>query len=147
LILLIIGKIVAPQGIRGELRVLSYSDFPDRFLKAGERMLLKDEFADPQVVHILSGYAIKANLFVVKLLGVDDRNHAESLRDYLLAVPSSDLPPLDEDEFHFSELIDCVVIHQPTQQTIGKVTAVLESGNSVLEVQGGAGVGLSLIHI
>jgi 16S rRNA processing protein RimM len=131
---LIIGKIVAPQGIKGAMRVLSYSDFPDRFTKRGKRLLLADDHTTPVPVELRGGYALKPQLFVVELAGIDDRDQAEKLRNYLLAVPSTDLPPLAEGEFHISELVDCQVIYQPTQQLIGKVTAVWQSGNSILEI-------------
>ncbi|MFN3927712.1 MAG: ribosome maturation factor RimM [Pseudanabaenaceae cyanobacterium] len=140
--IVIIGKIVSPQGIKGELRVVSFSDFPERFTQGGQRLLLKDETAVPQPVEIISGYCLKSNVFIVKVAGVTNRNQAELLRNYLLAVPKTDRPALAEDEFLFPDLIDCVVIHQSTQQTIGTVTAVLESGNYLLEISGGGGVGL-----
>jgi 16S rRNA processing protein RimM len=131
---LIIGKIIAPQGIKGAVRVFSYSDFPDRFTQKGERFLLADEHTAPVPVQLHRGYALKPNIFVVELAGISDRDQAEKLRNYLLAVPSTDLPPLAEGEFHIRELIDCQVIHQPTQQVIGKVTAVWQSGHSILEI-------------
>lgn len=132
--LLIIGKIVAPQGLKGALRVFSYSDFPDRFTQKGPRLLLTDEHTAPISVELHSGYALKPQLFVVELTGVVDRDQAERLRNHLLAVSSKDLPHLEEDEFHVSQLVNCAVIYQATQQIIGKVTAVWQSGNSVLEI-------------
>jgi 16S rRNA processing protein RimM len=131
---LIIGKITAPHGIKGELKVLSYSDFPMRFTQRGMRYLLPKEGALPQQVELVSGYAMHSHLFVVQLAGVSDRNQAEKLRNYLLGVAKNDLPPLGEDEYHVSDLIGCAVIYQPQQTQIGIVSAVLSTGNDLLEI-------------
>ena len=45
---LIIGKIVSPQGLKGEVRVLSYSDFPERFETSGKRWIAPSEKVEPQ---------------------------------------------------------------------------------------------------
>ncbi len=131
---LIIGKITAPHGIKGELKVLSYSDFPIRFTQRGTRYLLPKDSAQAQQVELLRGYALQPKLFVVQLAEIGDRNQAEKLRNYLLAVAKNDLPPLGEDEFHVSDLIGCAVIYQPHQQQIGIVSAVLTAGNDLLEI-------------
>ena len=34
-----IGEIVAPQGLKGDIRIKPYSDFPERFTKPGKRMV------------------------------------------------------------------------------------------------------------
>lgn len=57
------------------------------------RYLLPKEGALPQQVELVSGYAMHSHLFVVQLAGVSDRNQAEKLRNYLLAVAKNDLPP------------------------------------------------------
>lgn len=44
---LMIGKIVSPQGLKGEVRILSYSDFPERFEKAGKRWIAASEKEQP----------------------------------------------------------------------------------------------------
>lgn len=131
---LIIGKITAPHGIKGELKVLSYSDFPTRFTQRGERYLLPKDSAPAQQVQLLRGYALHSNLFVVQLAEIGDRTQAEKLRNYLLAVAKNDLPALGEDEFHVSDLVGCAVIYQPLQKTIGTVSAVLSAGNDLLEI-------------
>ncbi|PMB09463.1 ribosome maturation factor RimM, partial [Fischerella thermalis CCMEE 5328] len=69
-----IGTIVAPQGLRGEMRVYPDSDFPERFEVPGKRWLLRAGETEPQEVELLTGRIIEGkNLYVVKLAGVDDR--------------------------------------------------------------------------
>lgn len=134
-----IGKVVAPQGLKGEMRVLSYSDFPGRFLEPGQRWLRqtdKGKIKEPRAIAILRGRAIPGkNLYVVSLADVTTREQAEALRGSLLLVPASDRPPLEEGEFHVSDLVGLVAIHHVTRDAIGTVVDVFLASQTVLEVQ------------
>ena len=131
-----IGKIVAPQGLDGELRVYSNSDFPERFEEPGQRWLLRPGETQPQPVELLSGrYIPGKGLYVVELAGVEDRNQAEALRGCLLMVPHSDRPTLGEDEYHVLDLIGLEVFNQITQEVLGTVVDILPAGNDLLEVR------------
>lgn len=134
---LIIGKIVAPQGIKGEVRVLSYSDFPERFEQPGQRWIAKSEAATPVPIELVRGRDMpgKTNLYVLKLAGIDSCDAAEAMRGYLLMVENGDRPKLAENEYHINDLIGCAVKHQATGKVIGKVVDVLPGGNDLLEVE------------
>lgn len=130
-----IGRIVAPQGLKGELRVKTYSDFPERFENPGIRWLQRDPHQTPEAVELVSGYLVPGkNLYIVKLANVSDRTGAEQLRGCSLLVKQEDLPELDVDEYHVSKLIDVAVYDQLTGAKIGLVSAVLFAGNDLLEV-------------
>jgi 16S rRNA processing protein RimM len=131
-----IGRIVAPQGLKGELRVYPNSDFPERFEEPGERFLKKPSETEPQPVKLLRGYYVPGKgLYIVQLAGVENRDQAEALRDCLLMVPASDRPTLQEDEYHVMDLLDSEVFNQLTGDVIGVVTNVIPAGNDLLEVQ------------
>ncbi len=131
-----IGTIVAPQGLKGQLRVSPNSDFPERFEQPGQRWLRRDNKMQPQPVELLGGYQIPGkNLYVVQLAGVEDRNQAEALRKCKLLVPQSDRPQLEEDEYHVSDLINLEVYNQLTGEIIGVVVDVFWAGNDLLEVK------------
>lgn len=131
-----IGRIVAAQGLRGEVRVYPESDFPERFLEPGPRWLLAPQQETPTPIALLAGRVVPGKgLYVVKLAGIDNRDQAEQLRGYVLLVPADDRLPLDEDEFHVLDLIGLTVFEQTTQVEIGTVTNVFSAGNDLLEVQ------------
>lgn len=131
-----IGKIVAAQGLRGEVRVLSYSDFPERFLTPGQRWLRSIPQAQPQTVELLKGRPVPGkNLYILQLEGVNHRDQAEALRGAMLLVPASDRPPLAEGEFHVSDLVGLTVMHHQTQALIGTVVDVFAASQDILEVQ------------
>lgn len=130
-----IGKIVAPQGIKGEVRVYPSTDFPERFEEPGTRWLLHPGDAEPQPVELLEGrYMEGKGLYVVKLAGVDDRDRADELRGCLLLVPESDRLPLEEDEFHVRDLIGLEVVNQLNGELVGTVVDMLSAGQDLLVV-------------
>ncbi len=131
-----IGTIVAPQGLKGELRVYPNSDFPERFEQPGQRWLQRPGESEPQPVQLLRGRFVPGKeIYVVQLAGVETREQAEALRDSRLLVPESDRPKLGEDEYHVMDLIDLEVFNQLTGEAIGVVVDVIPAGNDLLEVQ------------
>lgn len=55
-----IGKIVAPQGLAGEVRVYPNSDFPERFEQPGQRWLLRPGETEPQPIELLGVGILRA---------------------------------------------------------------------------------------
>lgn len=131
-----IGKIVAAQGLDGELRVYPNSDFPERFVQPGKRWLLRPGESEPQAIELLGGRYIEGKgLYVIEIAGIEDRNDAEDLRGCLLMVPSSDRPPLAEDEYHVLDLLGLEVFLQESGELVGAVVDVIPAGNDLLEVK------------
>ncbi|PZU96287.1 MAG: ribosome maturation factor RimM [Leptolyngbya sp.] len=130
-----IGRIVAPQGVKGEVRVYPSSDFPERFLEPGERWLKRPRSLAPETVELVHGRHIDGKgLYVVQIAGVNNRDEAEALRDAVLLVPAGDRPQLDPDEFYVADLMGLRVIVQATGDEIGTVTDIFAAGNDLLEV-------------
>ncbi|MBD2056366.1 ribosome maturation factor RimM [Oculatella sp. FACHB-28] len=131
-----VGKIVGVQGLKGEVRVYPNSDFPERFEVPGLRWLLRPEATEPEQIELLSGrYLNGKGLYVLRFEGVSDRTQAEALKNCRLLVPESDRPPLEEGEFHVSDLLGLKVFDQATQALVGTVVDVFAAGNDLLEVE------------
>ncbi|WP_448270040.1 ribosome maturation factor RimM [Nostoc sp. DSM 114159] len=131
-----IGKIVAPQGLSGELRVYPVSDFPERFEVPGKRWLLCSGDTEPQPIELLAGrYISNKNLYVIKLAGVENCDRAEALRGCTLMVPARDRPKLNEDEYHVLDLIGLEVFMQISGELVGTVVDIIPAGNDLLEVK------------
>ena len=134
--LLEVGKITSPQGLKGELRVYSESDFPERFTKTGIRWLQNPQTSAIREVRLKGGRSLTAkNLYVIKLEGIEDRSQAEELRDYKLLVDKSDRPKLSKDEYHVADLVGTEVYHQETGENIGVVIDLYSAGNDLLEIK------------
>lgn len=130
-----IGRIVAPQGLNGEVRVYPSSDFPERFLEPGERWLLRPNATEPESIQLQSGRFLEGKgLYVLKIQGIRYRDQSEKLRGATLLVPESDRPWLDDDEYHVMDLLGLPVFHHHTGIRIGTVQDVIPAGNDLLEV-------------
>jgi 16S rRNA processing protein RimM len=131
-----IGTIVAPQGLEGELRVLSVSDFPERFQKRGIRGIQEPQGGEIREITLLRGRELPGkNVYVIKLEGVENREQAEALRGYKLWANKLEKPRLKADEYHVSELVNLEVYHHLTGEKIGVVVDILWAGNDILAVQ------------
>ena len=131
---IVIGKIVAAQGLKGEVRVNPSTDFPERFEVAGQRWLRMPK-QQPESVELERGRRIPGkNIFVVKFEHVTDRTQAESLRNAEILVRAGDRPDLEEDEYHVSDLIGLTVLDANTKEKLGVVTDLYSAGQDLLEV-------------
>ncbi|QEY32468.1 ribosome maturation factor RimM [Synechococcus sp. RSCCF101] len=131
---LVVGRIVAAHGLRGELRVNPSSDFPERFTRPGPRWLRTGR-QPAEAVTLTAGRPLPGKrLFVVRLEGIRDRTGAESLVGRELLVPADQRPELAEGEFHRLDLLNLEVRLLPDGTAIGRVSDLLGSGQSLLEV-------------
>ena len=103
--LLVVGRLVAAQGLAGELRVLPLTDFPERFTRPGRRWL-QARAGLPQAVMLRGGRQLPGKeLFVVRLEGIESRTAAEALVGHELLVLATDRPRLEPGEFHLLDLV------------------------------------------
>lgn len=102
---ILIGKIVAPQGIRGEVRVQSFAEKTTDFQKLVVKSS-KFNSGDFKFVRVVP----KSNVVIAKINGIDDRNAAEALRGTELFVERDALPDLGENEYYQADLIGFDVI-------------------------------------
>ena len=103
-----LGQIGAPFGIRGWVKLHSYTEPPERLLDRGTLSL--------RVGGGWRDYAVEARgrsggALTVKLAGVPDRNAAEVLKGAAVAVPRSDLPPCAARDFYRADLLGCEVVN------------------------------------
>ena len=130
-----IGQIVAPQGLKGEIRINPSSDFPERFLEPGPRWIQK-AIEKPKKISLIQGRKIPGkSIFVITFEGISNRTSAQSLVGYKVLVPSNNRPKLNNNEFHFLDLIDLEVRINNQKKPIGKVKNLRQGGNDLLEIQ------------
>jgi len=114
---LTVGLITSCHGINGQVKVKSLSDFEERFLKPGMRWLQKEN-EPPSKIELISGFKQPGKeTFIVKLKGINTRNHAEELKKFKILVKSDKLPKLEKEEFHLLELLDLAIPNNPDVKT------------------------------
>ena len=132
---LVVGEVVAAQGLQGEVRVLPATDFPSRLTEAGPRWLRRPG-QTAKALQLQSGRQLPGrDLFVLRFEGINDRNAAEALVHHELLVAASDRPELEEGEFHLLELQGLEVRLNPAGPAIATVVDLHHGGNDLLEIE------------
>ena len=94
----VVGRILAPWGVRGEVKIEVLTDYAERFTPRA-RVFMKGVPLEVEHARRVAKHAI------LKLAGVNTRSDAEALRNQLLEVPESDLMPLPAGEYFEHQII------------------------------------------
>jgi 16S rRNA processing protein RimM len=126
-----VGRILAPHGIRGEVKVEILTDYPERFFQ--HPTLYVGPAAVP--VKVKSARYFKSYV-LLSFENRPDRNAVEELRGLYLQIPISEAMPLEEGEFYLFQAIGLEVVTDEGD-LLGTVTEVIETGaNAVFVVKG-----------
>lgn len=117
-----IGQIVAPHGVRGDVRIYPDTDFPDRFLH------MTYGYIDGKKYKI-DGARLHKRVVLMKFAGVNDRNAAELLRGKELQVPREELMPLKKGQHYIFDIIG-MAAYDTQGAKLGTVTDVLRTGSN-----------------
>ncbi len=132
---LMIGKIVAAKGLKGEIRLNPSSDFAERFTVPGTRWLQKKSEL-PRPITLIAGHQIPGkSIFIISLANITNRNAAESLIGEKMLVPANNRPKMRENEFHLLDLLGLNVKLTKNGEPIGKVINLTSAGNDLLEIK------------
>lgn len=125
-----LGVVGAPFGVRGWVKIRSFTDPPDRLLQHRSLQLgLRGSWA----AYRIEASGRSGGQLTVKLSGVNDRDQAQSLRGALVGVPRAELPPGEDKDFYRADLVGCDVVNL-SGAALGKVQHFVESPAQVLMV-------------
>nr|WP_122013485.1 ribosome maturation factor RimM [Maliibacterium massiliense] len=133
---LVIGQVLKPQGVRGELKIKPITDDPLRFegmdhvyLEQQGQMVCKR----CHTVRVHDGFAY------LRIEGVFDRDRAEQLRGALLYVDRAHAAPLATGRYYIVDLIGCAVVNAQGE-ALGTLREVIQTGaNDVYVIDGEKG--------
>ena len=117
------GKIAGTHGVRGELRVQPWSDSPE-FLLRFKRLYLTA--TGDSSIEIISS-RVHGNLVLIKVKDINTIEAAEGLRNKVLFMDRNDAG-IDKDSYYIQDLIGCSVFDSETDELIGKLTDVSQTG-------------------
>jgi 16S rRNA processing protein RimM len=117
-----VAQIGAPHGVRGEVRIKSFTADPMALTDYGA-LTSEDGTRSFEITAVRPAKEV----LVARLTGVDDRNAAEALRNLRLYVPRDRLPAADEDEFYHADLIGLAVVREDGTP-MGRVAALHNFG-------------------
>lgn len=119
---IVIGRVGAPHGVRGEARVVPMTDFPERFEGMSD-VLIDDKSVGIEHVRYHN------DKIIIKFKGCDSRDDAQKLTGKMLSVPRSEAMPLNEGEYYTFDIIGLLVFDD-NGEYLGKVVNVLETGSN-----------------
>jgi 16S rRNA processing protein RimM len=131
----IIGYVVKPQGIRGEIKVKSISPYPERFKKIDKVFLKRGSLYTYSIERV----RIEKRYVYLKFAEINNRDEAELLRNCDILVDKKDLIALAPGEYFIHDLIGCGVTTEDGRN-VGEVVNVIQmDANDIYVIQDGEG--------
>lgn len=131
----IIGKIAGVYGVKGWVRLRSWTQPAEQIFTYQPWLLVSDSGAEKHRCKVLE-YRSHSGQFVINLEGIADRDEAAKLNDYRIEVEKDRLPTLPDNEYYWTDLVGMQVVNLAGED-FGKVSNLLETGaNDVLVING-----------
>lgn len=127
-----IGKLVNFHGVRGEVKLLSDSDFLEERFKAGNAVVISGEELT------IESYRTHKNFHMLKFEGVSNINDITHLKgkDVFIEENGEELK-LAENEYHVRDIVGLTVINLDDNTELGKISEVMFTGaNDVWVIEG-----------
>jgi len=116
----LVGRVLKPQGIKGEVKAEIITSFPGHF-KELKQLYIKED--DRWQAWSVESVRLTGRFVYIKFTDLHSRNDAEKLRNQELFIEQGDLTPLEEDAYYVHDLIGLVVENEAGQR-LGSVMNV-----------------------
>lgn len=123
-----VGEIVGVFGIRGEVKILPLTDFPDRFAQTPTLYL-----GNAHTPYPVKSARQHQRVVLLALDGIDTVDAAERLRGMTLWIPETERMPLEDDQFYLHDVVGLRVVHV-NGQPLGEVVNFISGGGNDLFV-------------
>jgi 16S rRNA processing protein RimM len=135
--LVVVGRLTTPYGLKGWIKVHSFTEPRENLL--GYRNCQINRQGVWQALEVEAGKE-HGNGLIMKLKGIETPEQARLYSGSDLAVPVSELPPLQDDEIYWRQLEGLRVISEPGEVLLGTIDHLFETGaNDVVVVKPCAG--------
>lgn len=125
--MVVLGRIAAPYGVRGWLKIRPFGDDPAAWRGMPRWWLSTDVSGGGWRAFELEGLRQHGAAWIAKLTGIDDRSAAEGLDGCFVGAPREELPGNEGDEYYWADLIGLDVVNEQGE-SLGKIDSLLETG-------------------
>lgn len=130
-----VGKVVNTHGVRGEVRVISSTDFADERFALGSTLYLEHENFKDKVKLKVTSHRQHKNFDLLTFENYPNINDVIVFKGGFLQVPEDQLSDLEDEEYYYHEIIGCTVFTEEGDE-LGKIREILATGaNDVWIVQ------------
>jgi 16S rRNA processing protein RimM len=130
-----IGEIVKPHGIRGELKVYTYSEQPENF-KHYKYVLLQETAGSRTAIYNVVNSRVQGKMAILQLKGIATREAAEILQGSTVWLKKTEFPKLSSDEYYWHQFIGLQVCTESGCE-LGDVSGLFTTkAHDVLVVRG-----------
>ena len=119
-----VGKIINTHGLRGEVKVVTWTDFPDVFEDI-EYVYLKKKTEEIKLT--IKNIKYQKNNIIIKFAEIDTIEEAEKFKNCVLSAQRDALGELPEGVYYIADLIGCEVISDEGEK-LGKISDVFNTG-------------------
>lgn len=137
--MIVLGRIVAPFGIQGWVKIHPFGDDPLSWRKMPRWWVCREsEAEDAQWRPLqLNACKLQGRSVVASFVESPDRNTAEALEGFYIGAPRETLPEPAENEYYWADLIGLAVVNQQGE-ALGQVVDLISTGvHDVLQIQDG----------
>ncbi|WP_099974891.1 ribosome maturation factor RimM [Lactobacillus terrae] len=120
-----VGTIVNTHGIRGEVRVISVTDFPKERFQSGATLYLK--YQNKYIKMTVESSRPHKKFYLLKFKDLDNINDVEKYVKSELFTDDEVMPELEEGEFYYRQIIG-LEVQDPRFGNVGKITEIMELG-------------------
>ena len=129
----ILGRVTGLFGVKGWVKVHSYTEPRDAILNYGDWLLVRGDYS--QAVRLAEGKR-HGKAVIARFDGVEDRDEAASFVGDAIGVPRDQLPATGQGEYYWADLEGLQVVHRDGRK-LGTVAYLLATGaNDVMVVRG-----------
>jgi 16S rRNA processing protein RimM len=132
---LTIGRIAKPHGLKGEAKIQLLTREPEIFDELETVYLTKTPVPENTVEALIESSRFHKETAILKLDIFKTPEDVDKYRTYYIQAKESDLPPLEEDEYYYADIMGASV-YTTSGEYLGEVSLIIESGeNDIYEVK------------
>ncbi|CAL4323582.1 Ribosome maturation factor RimM [Buchnera aphidicola (Eriosoma grossulariae)] len=120
-----IGKIIAPYGILGWIKIFSFTEKPEKIFNYIPWLITNQKKS--KIIKPLF-WKKQKKILLIKIKNINDREIAQKLNNYSILVHEEQLPKLPEHEYYWKDIINCHIIN--FNNNIGIVTNIINTGSN-----------------
>jgi 16S rRNA processing protein RimM len=125
---IVIGRVSKPHGVKGEIRIEYFNPEDPRHFSHYQMIFLQGDEGDPQAYRPISVRPHK-HFILAQLEGIRTREEAEQLRGKVVLIDPAELPPLEEDEYYWHDILGMRVVTEKGED-VGKVMEIVPTGSN-----------------